>query len=56
VSWRLARGLLNFIIVIAVLNCPVGVAVVVVVIVGEVINADEAGGTDISVIVMDTTV
>jgi hypothetical protein len=65
VSWRLAHGLLNFLIAVAVLNCSVGVAVVVEVVVGDVdgvgdvgdvINADEAGGAGISAVMRDATV
>jgi hypothetical protein len=53
---------LNFIVVVAVLDCSVGVVVVVVDIVGgvddvgDVINADEAGGAGISTVVMDATI
>jgi hypothetical protein len=53
---------LNFIVVVAVLDCSVGVVVVVVDIVGgvddvgDVINADEAGGAGISAVVMDATI
>jgi hypothetical protein len=65
VSWRLTRGLLNFIVAVAVPDCSVGVVVVVVDVVdvvgdmdnvGDVINADEAGGASVLAVVMDVTV
>jgi hypothetical protein len=65
VIWKLAHGLLNSIVVVVVMDCFVGVVVVVVAVVGDVagvddvgdmINVDEAGGAGISVVVMDATV
>jgi hypothetical protein len=62
VSWRLTRGLLNFIVAVAVPDCSVGVVVVVVDVVGDmdnvgdVINADEVGGASVLAVVMDVTV
>jgi hypothetical protein len=65
VSWRLIHGLLNFIIAVVVLNCSIGAAVLVVVVVGDVdgvgdmgdmINDDEARGAGISTIMTDVTV
>jgi hypothetical protein len=62
VSCRLARGLLNLIVVVAAPNYSVGVVIGVVDVVdnvgdvGDVINADEAGGAGISAVVMDMTV
>jgi hypothetical protein len=59
VSWRLAHGLLNFIIAVAVPDYFVGVVAVVVDVmddvddVGDVTNADETGG---AAVVMDATV
>jgi hypothetical protein len=59
VSCRLARGLLNLIVVVAAPNYSVGVVIGVVDVVdnvGDVVNADEVGGAGISAVVMDTTV
>jgi hypothetical protein len=56
VSCRLAHGLLNFIIVVAAPDCSVVAVVGVVDDVGDVVNADEAGGVGISAIVMDATI
>jgi hypothetical protein len=65
VSWRLIHGLLNFIIAVVVLNCSIGAAVLVVVVVddvdgvgdvGDMINDDEARGAGISTIMTDVTV
>jgi hypothetical protein len=65
VIWKLAHGLLNSIVVVVVMDCFVGVVVVVVAVVGDVagvddvgdmFNVDEAGGAGISVVVMDATV
>jgi hypothetical protein len=59
VSWRLARGLLNFIVDVVDPYCSVGVVVGIVDVVddvGDVINADEAGDPSISAVVTDVTV
>jgi hypothetical protein len=65
VSWRLARGLLNFIVDVVDPYCSVGVVVGIVDVVddvggvddvGDVINADEAVGPRISAVVTDVTV
>jgi hypothetical protein len=47
--------LLNLIVAVVVWDCYVGVVVAVVVIVGDVINADEAGDAGVSTAVMDVT-
>jgi hypothetical protein len=59
VSCRLACELLNIIVVVADPDCPAGVVVGVVDIMGDVdgvVDADEAGGVGISAVVMDVTV
>jgi ligand-binding sensor protein len=53
VSWRLTRGLLNFVAAVVVRNCFVGVVMVVV---GDVVNADEVGNAGISGAMMDVTI
>jgi hypothetical protein len=62
VSWRLARRLLNFIIVVVALDYSVGVVVGIMDVVddmggvGDVVNVDEAGGAGILTIVMGATI
>jgi hypothetical protein len=52
VSWRLACGLLNFIVAIVVQDCFIEEVVVVG---GDVINADEVGGVGILAVVTDVS-
>jgi hypothetical protein len=56
VSWRLARELLNFIVAIVVWDYFVVEVMVIMVVVGNVVNADEVGYAGISTAMTDVTV